>query len=93
MAQSKAELTTDKQIFYLVQWFAEFSDFQRTDFLQDHLLPLYQEFLKSKFFGPDASGDNETDEKKVANGVSSIGKCYDCLDVCLIIFFIFRFGQ
>lgn len=74
MAQSKAELTSDKQMFYLVQWFAEFSDFQRTDFLKDHLLPLYREFLKGKLFVQDAFGENGMVETKIANKVSSIGK-------------------
>ena len=76
MTLSKANLTTDKQILYLVQWFAEFSDFQRADFLADHLLPIFGPFLKEKILLPatelqQLNGDGV--EETIANGVESLG--------------------
>ncbi|KAH9404867.1 hypothetical protein TYRP_000699 [Tyrophagus putrescentiae] len=73
MVATKPELTTDKQILYLVQWFAEFSEFQRGDFLADHMLPMFGPFLAKKIL---VSSDSETnglsEEDKVTNGVKEI---------------------
>lgn len=49
--QSKfGNLNSDKQILYLVQWFTEFSEFQRNDFLNDHLMKIYQNFFDKNLF-------------------------------------------
>lgn len=49
--QSKfGNLNSDKQILYLVQWFTEFSEFQRNDFLNDYLMKIYQNFFDKNLF-------------------------------------------
>lgn len=73
MAHSKADLNADKQILYLAQWFTEFSDFQRNDLLNDHLIPLYGPLLKS-LFRLDSNGEQDTSE--ITNGIESMCKIY-----------------
>lgn len=79
MSHSKGELNSDKQILYLVQWFAEFSEFQRQDFLLDHLSKLYGHFFQKTLFqlnctnGNVQNGSNlaETEEKLLENEQNS----------------------
>lgn len=74
MVATKPELTIDKQILYMVQWFAEFSEFQRGDFLADYMLPKFGPFLAQKIL---VSGESETngcsEEDKLTNGVKELG--------------------
>lgn len=77
MVATKPELTTDKQILYLVQWFAEFSEFQRGDFLADHLLPMLGPFLAKKILVSSGSETNGfSEEDKLTNGVKDIGMLF-----------------
>lgn len=65
-AQSKfGDLNSDKQILFLVQWFAEFSEFQRKDFLNDHLCLIYRNFFQQNLFN---STDDEEKELVKQNG-------------------------
>lgn len=63
MSNLKGELNSDKEILYLVQWFTEFSEFQRLDFLNDHLSQLYRPFFKENIFMiATANGDSNSNE-------------------------------
>ena len=68
--QPKGDLTPDKQILYLVQWFSKFSDFQRSDFLTDHLLPLYGPFLKQTLLSSNNNENNKQQQHSEFNGNS-----------------------
>lgn len=79
MSHSKGELNSDKQILYLVQWFAEFSEFQRQDFLLEHLNKLYGQFFRQTLFQPNCTNGNvqngsnlaESEEKFTENEQNS----------------------
>lgn len=83
MAQSKGDLTPERQILHLVQWFAEFSDFQRSDFMIDHLLTLYGQFLKNQLLLLEQNGTANgvggedgvaSTEEQVITGLQALGK-------------------
>lgn len=74
MVATKPELTIDKQILYLVQWFAEFSEFQRNDFLADFMLPMFGPFLAQKILiSSELDTNGFSEEDKVTNGVKDLG--------------------
>ncbi|KAH9526610.1 hypothetical protein DERF_000681 [Dermatophagoides farinae] len=71
------DLNSDKQILYLVQWFAEFSEFQRQDFLSDHLCPIYRNFFQQNLFTGSNHDDDNNDgaqEKTVKQNGSKLEK-------------------
>lgn len=72
---SKQELTVQRQILYLLEWFSEFSDFQRTDLANVHLLPASEKFISSHLLQVQSNGIGSKNHSKNAGNVSD-GKLY-----------------